>query len=126
MVYKKGVLRNFIKFTGKLLCKILSFNKVAGLRLATLLKNTLAHVVSCEFCEIPKNTFFTEHFRTTASVSGLRLATLLKNTLAHVVSCEFCEIPKNTFFTEHFRTTASVFLIEHLWWLLLFVNLMDI
>ena len=28
------------------------------LRLATLLKKTLAEVFSCEFCEIPKNTFF--------------------------------------------------------------------
>ena len=29
---------------------------------------TLAQEFSCEFCEISKNTFFTEHFRTTASV----------------------------------------------------------
>ena len=35
---KKGVLRNFPKFTGK-----------------------------CEFCEISKSTFFTKHLRTTAS-----------------------------------------------------------
>ena len=26
-------------------------------------KETLAQVFSCEFCEISKNTFFTEHFR---------------------------------------------------------------
>ena len=30
---KKGVLRNFAKFTGKYLCQSLFFNKVAGLRL---------------------------------------------------------------------------------------------
>ena len=30
---KKGVLRNFTKFTGKRLCQSLFFNKVAGLRL---------------------------------------------------------------------------------------------
>ena len=30
--YKKGVLRNFTKFTGKQLCQSLFFNKVAGLR----------------------------------------------------------------------------------------------
>ena len=35
--------------------------------LATLLKRTLAQVLSCEFCEISKNTFFTEHFWMTAS-----------------------------------------------------------
>ena len=33
---KKGVLRNFTKFTGKRLCQSLSFNKVAGLRPARL------------------------------------------------------------------------------------------
>ena len=31
-------------------------------------KETLTQMFSCEFCEISKNTFFTEHFRTTASV----------------------------------------------------------
>ena len=48
---KKGALRNFAKFTGKHLCQSLLFNKV----------------FSCEFCEISKNTFFTEHLRVTAS-----------------------------------------------------------
>ena len=36
---KKGILRNFTKFTGKHLCQSIFFNKV-------------------EFCEISKNTFF--------------------------------------------------------------------
>ena len=40
---KKGVLRNFVKFTGKRLRQSLFFNKVAGLRCATLLKNRLWH-----------------------------------------------------------------------------------
>ena len=31
-------------------------------------KETLAQVFSCEFCEIPENTFFTEHLWATASV----------------------------------------------------------
>ena len=66
---KKCVLRNFAKFTGKHLCQSLFFNKVAGLRPATLLKKeTLAQVFSCEFYEISKNTIFTEHLWTTASV----------------------------------------------------------
>ena len=30
---RKGVLRNFAKFTGKQLCQTLGFNKVAGLKL---------------------------------------------------------------------------------------------
>ena len=63
---KKGVLRNFAKFTGKHLCLSLFFNKVAG-RPTTLLKKTLAQVFSCEFCEISKNTCFTEHLWTNAS-----------------------------------------------------------
>ena len=39
--YKKGVLKNFIKFTGKHLCESLFFDKVTGLRFATLLKTRL-------------------------------------------------------------------------------------
>ena len=64
---KKGVLRSFTKFTGKHLCQSLFFNKVAGLRPAPLLKKILVQVFFCEFCEISKNTFFTEHPWTTAS-----------------------------------------------------------
>ena len=47
---RKGVLRNFAKFTGKHLYQSLFFNK-----------ETLAQVFSCEFCKISQNTFFTEH-----------------------------------------------------------------
>ena len=38
-----GVLRNLAKFTAKHLCQSLFFNKVAGLRVATLLKKRLCH-----------------------------------------------------------------------------------
>ena len=48
---KKSALRNFAKFT----------------------KNeTLPQVFSCEFCEISKNTFSTEHLLATASLTPLR------------------------------------------------------
>ena len=40
---RKGALRNFAKFTGKQLCPSLFFNKVAGLRPATLLESRLWH-----------------------------------------------------------------------------------
>ena len=40
---KKGVLKNFVKFTGKHLCQSLFSNKVAGLKPATLLKKRLWH-----------------------------------------------------------------------------------
>ena len=39
MSCKKGVLKSFAKFTGKHLYQSLFFNKVVGLRFATLLKN---------------------------------------------------------------------------------------
>ena len=58
---KKGVLRNFAKFTRKHLCQSLIFNKVAGLRTTEacnfIKKETLVLLFSCEFCEISKNTF---------------------------------------------------------------------
>ena len=40
---KKGVLRNFTKFTGKYLYQSLSFNKVGNLRPGTLLKKRPWH-----------------------------------------------------------------------------------
>ena len=61
---KKGVLRNFTKFTGKHVPE--SFRPKAC---NFIKKETLAEVFSCEFCEFSKNTFFTEHLRTTASGS---------------------------------------------------------
>ena len=56
---KKGVFTNFVKFTGKHLCKELQL---------CINKETLAQVISCEICEISKNTFSTKHIRMTASV----------------------------------------------------------
>ena len=54
---KRGILRNF---TEKHLCQSFFFNKVAGLRPTTTLykKETLVQLLSIEFCEISKNTFF--------------------------------------------------------------------
>ena len=55
---EKVVLRNLTKFTGKHLRQSLFIEK-----------ETLAQVFSCEFYEISKKTFFTEHLWTTASIS---------------------------------------------------------
>ena len=41
--FYKGILRNFAKFSGKHLCLGLSFDKIPGLRPATLLKERLWH-----------------------------------------------------------------------------------
>ena len=67
---RKGVLRNFAKFTRKHLCQSLYFNKVATLRpeAYNFIKiETLAQGFSCEFCEISKNISFIEHVWATAS-----------------------------------------------------------
>ena len=67
----KGVLRNFAKLTGKRQRQCLFFNKVAGVADVTcnfIKKEILAQVFSFEFCEISKNTFFTENIWATASV----------------------------------------------------------
>ena len=60
---KKGVLNNFAKFNEKQLCQSLFFNKLPEAS-TFIKKETLAQVFSSEFCEIFKNTFFTEHCRT--------------------------------------------------------------
>ena len=53
---KKGVLKKFARFTGKHPCQI-SFT----------IKLQETQVLSCELCEIFKNTLFIEHLRPTAS-----------------------------------------------------------
>ena len=59
---KKGVLSNFTKFTGKHLCQSLVFNKVAGLRPATLLKKRLWHrCFLVNFVKFLRTPFFIEH-----------------------------------------------------------------
>ena len=59
---KKGVLSNFTKFTGKHLCQRLFFNKVAGLRPATLLKRSLWHrCFPVNFVKFLRTPFFMEH-----------------------------------------------------------------
>ena len=61
---KKGVLGNFAKFTGKHLCQRLFFNKVAGLKPATLLKKSLWHrCFPVNFAKFLRTPFFTEHLR---------------------------------------------------------------
>ena len=53
-------------------------------RPATLLKKRLAQVFPCEFCEISKNTFFTEHHQMTALVATvLKVCNFIKKRLQH-------------------------------------------
>ena len=61
---KKVVLRNFAKCTGKHLCQSLFFNKVAGLRLATLLKKRVWHrCYPVNFMKFLRTTFIIKHLR---------------------------------------------------------------
>ena len=61
---KKGVLRNFATFTGKHRCQSLCFNKVAGLKPATLLKHMFWHrCFPVNFAKFLRTLFLTEHFR---------------------------------------------------------------
>ena len=48
---KKGVLKNFAKFTGKHLCRSLSFNKVAGLEQLFLQSNSGRLLQKCRHCK---------------------------------------------------------------------------
>ena len=65
---KKGVLRNLTKFTGKHLHQSLFFNKVAGLRPPTWLKNRLwRRCFPVNFTNFVRTPFLTEHLWTTAS-----------------------------------------------------------
>ena len=59
---KKGVLRNFSKFTGKRLCQTLIFNKVAGQRLPTFVKReALTQVLPVNFVKFLGANFCIEH-----------------------------------------------------------------
>ena len=59
---RKGVLRNFAKFTGKHLCQSLIFTK--GLRPATLLKKRLWHkCFPVNFAKFLRTPFLKEHLR---------------------------------------------------------------
>ena len=61
---KKGILKKFRKIHRKIPVPEFLFRPQVCIFIK---KETLAQVFSYEFCKIFKNTFFTEHFRTTAS-----------------------------------------------------------
>ena len=61
---KKGFLKKIRKIHWKTPVPESLLNKIAG---HYIKKETLAHMFSCVFCKILKNTFFTEHLQVTAS-----------------------------------------------------------
>ena len=61
---RKGVLRNFERFTGKHFCQNLLFNKVPGLRTVTLLKKRFWYrCFPVNFSKFLKTPSITEHLR---------------------------------------------------------------
>ena len=59
--FKKGILRNFAKFTGKRLCQSLFFDKVAGLR--QLKKRPWLRCFPVNFVKFLRTPFRTEHLQ---------------------------------------------------------------
>ena len=129
---KKGVLKNFAKFSGQHLCQSLFFHKVSGPS-TFLQKETLAKVFSCEFFEIFKNTFFTEHLRwlLLKLVIAQYLRVIVTNIFrrncwqmflqlywkdgpTQAFSCEYYEIFKNIFFSRIPPVAASIFYLFHI------------
>ena len=88
MFSKKGVLRNFAKFTGKHLCQSLIFNKVDR-RPVNSLKWRLRHrFFSCEFYEISKNTFSYRTPPVAASTGSnfVKETNTISNTITNTIS----------------------------------------
>ena len=84
LLRKKDVDRNFTKFKGKHQCQSFFFNK------NFTEKETLVQVFSGEFCEISKNTFFTEHLWTAATkINTVILNTSIKNYIRTILRAIF-------------------------------------
>ena len=135
VICKKGVLRNFTKFSGKYVCQSLFFNKVAVLSFfqwsITIINSSwfffeiwcLSMMIICSkavyrrcsikkvFLEISQNPKESNCDRAFFfdNVMGLRAATLVKERLWH-----------KSFPVNFVKFLKAPFLTEHLWWLLLY------
>ena len=91
---KKSVLRNFTEFTGKHLCKSLSFNKVAGFRPATLLKERLWHrcclVNFAKFLRTPlvAASGFIKEYSYMKHIPDFDSLQLTKNSVSKCITCQ--------------------------------------
>ena len=105
---RKGVLRNFAKFTGKHLRQSLYFNRVAGHACNFIKIETLAQVLCCEFCKISKNTFFIEHVWASASLSSCFWVNIEENGDSVFMKTGFSDICNNFFNNYHFQVINFV------------------
>ena len=115
---KKGVLRNFAKFTAKHLRQSLFFNKVAGRRYLPVnfvklirtpfLRNTSGRLplIRWIFLNVRKKHLCSSLF--SIKLRAWRPAFLLKN----VFSCEYCKIFKNSLLVEHFCSLYFYVMLE--------------
>ena len=85
------------------MCQNLYFDKIAGLRQA------LAQVFSCEFREISKNTFLTEHVWATTSFIFSKVAGLHFRTFK--VCFESTDFENTFLYKYHQMATDRIFLI---------------
>ena len=108
--YKKGVLRNFAKFTGKHLCQSLCFNRPQACNF--IKKETLAEVFSCEFCEISKKTFFTEHLWVAASNSLILLHISRKAARKRFLNNSICIIANASVYVITFWMPYTFFIFD--------------
>ena len=78
---KKGILRNFAKFTRKHLCQ----------NLVPWQKGALAQVFSYEVCKISRNVFFTENIWDTASAHVMNLLLFLILRSVNMIVLIYCK-----------------------------------
>ena len=100
----KSVLRNFVIFAGKKLCRSLFFNKVAGLRPSTLLKKRLWHrCFPVNFAKFLRSPFVKEYL-------WWLLLSVLNKPLCVVYYLKIFFVCPKSIFSEHYAKFLRVFL----------------
>ena len=107
---EKGVLRNFAKFTRKHLCQGPFFNKVAGLRPATLLKKRLCHrCCPVNFAKFLRTPFLTEYLRWLLLEQNEKIFCLLLN-ITSIAYNKFLKVCGNSM--THFQVKQISFRVR--------------
>ena len=102
---KNGVLRNFTKLTGKHLRQSLRFNKVVGLRPATLLKRRLWHrCFPVNFVKFRRTPFFIEHLWRLLLSLKISNSLILISIRTVLVILPICYVYISIVFTIYFGT----------------------
>ena len=105
---KNGVLRNFTKLTGKHLRQSLFFNKVVGLRPATLLKRRLWHrCFPVNFEKFRRTPFFIEHLWRLLRSLKISNSLILISIRTVLVILPICYVYISIVFTIYFGTCVS-------------------